>query len=224
MEPFKFIRSLEDLLYEMVISLILFPVTLVRIVLRPVAMMRVIQQESGEADAGHYSDNLNPPLCFLFAIFGAHLAAMPFGASQIAQSGNALARLAMASEENTLLFRAATFLIWPVVGALVWHQVAGVALDRNLVRPIFYQQFYLAAPFALLVSFAVSNSADFVHANFAPVTALMVAAALWFVVAQARVTQAVLDCSAARGWSMAVAILAAGSAAFYTLMLVAMRV
>ena len=37
MEPFNFIRSLEDLLYEMVISLILFPVTLLRVVLRPAA-------------------------------------------------------------------------------------------------------------------------------------------------------------------------------------------
>ena len=224
MEPFKFIRSLEDLLYEMVISLILFPVTLVRIVLRPVAMMRVIQQESGEADAGHYSDNLNPPLCFLFAIFAAHIAAMPFGASQIAQSGNALARLAMASEENTLLFRAATFLIWPAVGALVWRQVARVALDRNLLRPIFYQQFYLAAPFALLVSFATSTSADFVHANFALVTVLMAAAALWFVAAQARVAQAMLRCGALRSWLTALAILATGGALFIAMMQVAMSV
>jgi hypothetical protein len=99
-----------------------------------------------------------------------------------------------------------------------------VALDRNLLRPIFYQQFYLAAPFALLVSFTTSTSADFVHANYAAVTALMVAAALWFVVAQARGAQAMLGCSAARSWLTALAILATGGALFIAMMEVAMSV
>lgn len=64
----KLLKSLEELLYELVSWLVFYPLTMWRSVVRPLTMMRYADAELTDEPADQYEDTLSPPLFLLITL------------------------------------------------------------------------------------------------------------------------------------------------------------
>jgi len=143
------VRSLEDLLYEVVSWLIFYPRTLWRILISPDRATRYSEDEQDDVGADRYSDSLSPPLLLMITIGLTHLLEVAIGANAPAGSGELGAALSK-SPQNLLIMRAIIFSIIPLVIATISLKKRGLEIDRQTLRMPFYSQCFFLTPFALM--------------------------------------------------------------------------
>lgn len=145
------VRSLEELLYEVMTWLIFVPRTLWRILVNPTRMTLYSEEEQDDPAAARFEDALSPPLLLMLTLVllhGFELAAdlpVPQGTGPIAEA-------IFANEKSLLMFRALVFSLFPLVIATQALRRQHRPIDRLTLRVPFYAQCYLVAPFALLFS------------------------------------------------------------------------
>jgi hypothetical protein len=144
----RIVRSLEDLLYEVIAWLVFYPRTLGRILLRPSEMLRYSDTELTDTPDDQYVDTLSPPLFLMLTVLIAHGVELALGTSTATPKGT-IGRMLLSSEQNLLLMRSLLFSIYALVGATTLLRLRRVPLDRKTMRGPFYAQCYLIAPFAL---------------------------------------------------------------------------
>ena len=184
MDFLKIIRSLEELLYEVMTWLVFYPRTMWRIVTRPSATTRYSENEETQPVAEQYTDTLSPPLLLLLTILIAHGLELGLGA-RMPPTSTAVGSALLGSEQNLLMLRALLFSVFPLVAATMLLGRRGIPVDRKTLRGPFFSQCYLTAPFALAVS---GGSALVRMAPQATRTAGLVAMAIgvaWYVGAEA---------------------------------------
>ena len=148
------LKSLDELLFETIGWLLFWPLTLFKTIRHPRRMLAYGSRELNEAEAKPYSDTLQPPL-FLFLtvvlIHGIELATV--GESTIVTSTVGLNAL-IDDDTNLLLLRLVSFGALPLILAarLIWRQ--GKTLDREVLRPHFYAQCYVAGALAFMMGIA----------------------------------------------------------------------
>ena len=147
MDFMKLLKSLDDFLYEVVGWIVFYPITLVRSVLKPVAMLRYSDRELLEPDEEQYTDTFNPPIFLLITLLIAYLL------GKVIQPEIKLSSL-LSKDTDLLLFRGVIFSIFPVLMSVDLLRHQGKRIDRVALRPLFYGQCFIAAPFALVVSIA----------------------------------------------------------------------
>ena len=157
MDFIKLIRSLEELLYEVVTWLVFYPRTMWRILAHPAATTRYSEDEQGDAPAEQYTDTLSPPLLLMLTILIAHGFELGMGA-KMPETKTAVAKALFGSEQNLLMLRALLFSIFPLVAATTLLGRRKLVLDRTALRGPFFSQCYLAAPFALVASVAAATT------------------------------------------------------------------
>jgi hypothetical protein len=147
MDFMKLLKSLDDFLYEVVGWIVFYPITLLRSVLNPVEMLRYSDRELLEPDEEQYTDTFNPPIFLLITLLITYLL------GKVIQPQIKLSNL-ISKDTDLLLFRGVIFSIFPVLMAvdLLKHQKKRI--DRVALRPLFYGQCFIAAPFALVASIA----------------------------------------------------------------------
>ncbi|MCX8573066.1 permease, partial [Aminobacter sp. MET-1] len=64
----KLLKSLEELLYELVSWLVFYPITMWRCVAAPLTMMRYADTELADRPEDQYDDTLSPPLFLLITL------------------------------------------------------------------------------------------------------------------------------------------------------------
>ena len=153
MDFIKVIRSLEELLYEVMTWLVFYPRTMWRIVAHPAATTRYSEDEQADAPAEQYTDTLSPPLLLMLTILIAHGFELGMGA-KMPETKTAVAKALFGSEQNLLMLRALVFSIFPLVAATTLLGRRQLVLDRTTLRAPFFSQCYLTAPFALVISVA----------------------------------------------------------------------
>jgi len=72
MNFFNLLKSLDELLYEIMSWLIFYPVTLWRTLVRPLKMMDYSDLEQRDAEEKQYTDTLAPPLFLLLTLIIGH--------------------------------------------------------------------------------------------------------------------------------------------------------
>lgn len=150
----QLLKSLDELLYEVMSWLIFYPVTLWRALTRPVRMMDYSDHELGQAEAEQYVDTLRPPLFLLVSLLLAHaLELLVVGDSPLIASHQRLAAL-VDDDTSLLLMRLVVFSVFPLVFATEMVRAQHRGLTRDTLRRPFYAQCYAAAPFALMMSVA----------------------------------------------------------------------
>jgi hypothetical protein len=183
MDFLKILKSFEEFVYEALTWLILVPRTLLRIVASPVRMTDYVAQEM-DKDESRFKASVSPPLLLILCVLFAHFVDLATRA-QTAEKNGTLASVILASEQNLLLYRTIAFGVWALAGAACLLACLRQPIDRETLRPPFYEQCYLVAPFALAVSVCASlllTDGDWAK----PVASLgTVIAALWFFAAQA---------------------------------------
>lgn len=155
MDFLKIVKSIEELLYEVMAWLVFYPNTLWRVVRHPSKMMRYSDVEQTEAPDRQYSDTLSPPLFLMLSILIAHAIEVAMHEQIVLRGG--LAGELVSSHEYLLMLRAIAFSIAPLMFACAVLRGLGQNIDRETLRAPFFSQCYVAAPFAL--AFGLSSVA-----------------------------------------------------------------
>jgi hypothetical protein len=147
MDFMKLLKSLDDFLYEVVGWIVFYPITFFRSVLKPVEMLRYSDRELLEPEEEQYTDTFNPPIFLLITLLIAYLL------GKVVQPQIKISNL-LSKDTDLLLFRGVIFSIFPVLMAVDLLRHQGKRIDRVALRPLFYGQCFIAAPFALVASIA----------------------------------------------------------------------
>ena len=182
MDFMRLLQSLEELLYELVSWLVFYPVTLWRTLTHPRQMMRYADVELGDTLEERYKDTLSPPLFLLLTLLLAHGLELAL----IAHRDDGMLPQILRNDTNLLIFRAFLFSIFPLLMAVRLLRKSGADLDRETLKPPFYSQCYVAAPFA----FGVSAGANFARTGQQTLVAagivILVLSLLWYLVVETR--------------------------------------
>jgi hypothetical protein len=162
-------RSIEDLLYEAMTSLLFYPRALWRVLL---------EAGRGEAAGGPVAGLVSPPLFLMISILIAHALERAMGAG-----GD---RPVAVSQVSLLIFRLLAFSLFPLVMTVGALRREGLPIDHATLREPFYRQCVYTAPFSISVCVA----AVLVQSPAAPVrmagAVLTLAATAWYLCVQTR--------------------------------------
>lgn len=196
MDFIRILRSLEELLYELITWIVLYPRTLWRSAVSPLRMLRYSQRELADRPDERYAETLSPVLFLMLTLALSHAVDQSVVPDSFEMRG-LMARL-MSSEQNQLITRSVAFAIFPLVYASQQLRREDRQLDRNTLRTPFFGQCYIAAVF----SFTVGLSAIMLRLSWGWFTYLGAVAAIasvaWYVVVEARWLREYYDVA---GWS-----------------------
>jgi hypothetical protein len=145
------LRSIEDLLYELMTWLLFYPRTLWQVIRHPVRMAAYSDTEQKDTPEEQYTDTLSPPLFLVLSILIAHAIELSLH-TRIGAPREGFAKSLLSSQENLLFLRCILFSIYPLTFASTLVMRSEHDLDRNTLRGPFFSQCYLAGLFALLLS------------------------------------------------------------------------
>lgn len=174
------LKSLDDLLFELMSWIVFYPITLWRTIRHPWAMMDYASRELGVAEDNQYDDTLSPPLFLLVTLLLSHSFELALvGQSKLVEDKRGLAAL-VTDDTSLLLLRLLFFSIFPLIMALQLVRKQKGGLTRDTLRRPFYAQCYLAGPFALLVG--LGGVFGQLSRSWSPLVglALIVLAFLWY--------------------------------------------
>lgn len=149
MNLMQWLNSFDELLFEVLSWLVFFPVTLWRVLRHPLSMMAYAETQLALPDDDQYGDTVSPPIFLVLSLLISQALELALtGTNAIVQNRHGLAGLV---DDNTslLLLRLILFGVFPLLMATRLVRKRGAGLDRRTLKPAFYAQCYLAAPFAL---------------------------------------------------------------------------
>lgn len=182
MDFMKILRSFEEFIFEATSWLIFYPLTMWRIIRRPLATMDYSDREQTDSEDKRYDDALSPPLVLLATIVLWNLIGIEAHVPELEASSAAMKTLT-ASQQNVVLFRSLVFSLIPVVSAASLVHRQGKKLSRQSLRAPFYAQCYLAAPCVMVVSAGGIVFQRHDIPNLIGLT-VMVMGAVWFLIVQ----------------------------------------
>jgi hypothetical protein len=202
------IRSLEELLYEVMSWLIFYPRTLWRPFRDPVAVTAYSDAEQNDRPAEQYTETLSPPLLLMITMVLTYALSRGIGNLE-PRATTEVGKEIVNSAKNLLLLRALIFAVIPLVISVIALTRNGTPIDRTTLRRPFYGQCFLVTPFALLLQTAIAIQRLPGWGNAAGIT-LALLAFLWFGWAQTGwfAARLAVPRGAAAGWAT-IAILTA---------------
>ena len=196
----SFLKSLDDLLFEVMSWLVFYPLTLWRALTQPLVMMRYADTELKDAPERQYSDVLSPPLFLLLTLLISHLVELAVvGDSPLIASKHGLA--AMITDDTSLIaLRLVAFATFPLTMAVRMVRAKRQKLERETLKLPFYSQCYAAGPLALMFSVGTTLG-QCVPAGVRLIGGLLALGAVaWFLVLETLWFRRLLKC----GWWRAV--------------------
>jgi hypothetical protein len=142
----KLLKSLEELLYELVSWLVFYPITIWRSVAHPLAMMRYADVELSDTLEKQFDDTLSPPLFLLITL----LIAQAVSSALPSVVDTSTLPKVLSSPYNLLIARGVIFSVFPLVMAVTILRRKSIRLTRDTLRPPFYSQCYVVAPFVFV--------------------------------------------------------------------------
>lgn len=220
MDFMKLLKSLEELLYELVSWLLFYPLTMWRAVAAPLSMMRYADIELADRLEDQYDDMLSPPLFLLITLL------LSQGVSAFLPSIHdpGLAARELGSGSNLLIARGVIFGIYPLSMAVTLLRWKNIRITRNSLRPPFFSQCYVAAPFTFVLVLGFDVASMPAEHGLAAGLAIMALAMIWYAQAQMRWLMQDLRIGIVKaGVAFSGAFLVATSAAFLLAVLVALE-
>ncbi len=195
MDFMKLLKSVEDLLYEVVSWLVFYPITLWRSITSPLRMMQYADDELADRPEDQYSDTLSPPLFLLLTLLLAQVISSGIPSIYTDASLPPL----LASTANLLLARGVIFGVLPLVMAVTLVRRKATRLTREALRPPFYSQCYVATVFVFVAGLGLDLLLVPHLAGSTAGTLVIALATLWYGVAQVRWFKHDLGISTAAG-------------------------
>lgn len=184
MDFLKILKSFEEFVYEALTWLVLLPRTLWRIVVSPRRMTAYAAAELASQSETRFSEAISPPLLLILSVLIAHFIDLAVR-HPVPVAGDGLGGIVLSSEQNLLLYRTIAFGVWSLAGAVYMLVLTGRPVDRETLRAPFYEQCYLVAPFAFVLSVSLTLIA--LDRPWALLTAVAssLATTVWFWLVQA---------------------------------------
>jgi len=203
MNALTLLKSVEELLYEVVSWLVFYPKTLWMTLSRPLRTMAYSDREQRDKPDQQYLDTLSPPLFLVLSILLAHGIEIVAGLN-IDQSRTAIGRMITGNEQTLLAVRALMFSLYPLAYAGLFLALSRKRIDRETFRAPFFAQCFLSGTLAILISLGsigVRYPSDV--ATLAGLV-LMVVTMVWFLWVQTRWLARIegIGRAAALGWSV----------------------
>ena len=210
MDFLRIIKSIEELLYELITWLVFYPRTMWRIVRDPLAMARYSDEQQQLATDAQYADALSPPLLLMLTVLISH--GVEVAAGNQLEGTSAFAKYMASSEQNLLIMRSVLASVYALIGATTLMRRKGQPITRAYLRVPFFSQCYITAPFML--AFSVGASVARVAPEDWKLAPLLLALASlgWYLATQAGWFARRLPLRRAQAWTLAVWVsLQAGS-------------
>lgn len=184
----KLLKSMEELLYEVMTWLVFYPRTLWLSVRHPLRMMDYSDNELKQRVDHQYTDTVSPPLFLILSLLVGHALELAVsGQSEMVRNTQGLDAL-ISSDTNLIALRAISYALFPLILTIRFLRITGQRLDRETMRPAFYSQCYLTAPYALLfggLTLVSARAPTWMHmaalaAGLTALVAYQVIQTLWF--------------------------------------------
>jgi hypothetical protein len=219
MDFMRLLKSIEELLYELVSWLLFYPLTMWRTLHQPQAMMRYADLELTDDVSEQYTETLSPPLFLLITLMLAHGVELGL----VNQTTPWAPPPLLANDSNLLMFRAVAFSILPLLMAVKLLRHKGARLTRDTLRAPFFSQCYVTSPFALALSVGMLLTRTDNQTARVTGLACVLAAFAWYVIVETRWFKADLGLSTTGAvlrvvWTLLqalIAILLVGAAIVY---------
>ena len=199
MDFMKLLKSLEELLYEVMVMLVFYPRTLWLTIRYPQRMMDYADTELGDVQSEQYTDTLSPPLFLMICLAISH----GIFVSVNPQGSSALPGM-LRQTENLLAFRLFLFSLFSLMMALRLLKALDLALDRESLRAPFYSQCFITAPVAMALGFAQSIPYLLGAVGTTVAGAMLAVAVAWYLYQQAHWFRGKLAVSLPRAWWIAI--------------------
>ncbi|MFC7380418.1 hypothetical protein [Brevundimonas sp. GCM10030266] len=179
------LRSVEELLYEVMSWLLFYPRTLFMTLRHPLKTMRYSDSEQRDKPEKQYLETLSPPMFLVLSILLAHGLEMMLGFG-VEQHRNGIGELVTSSDQNLLIFRALMFSLHPLIFAWAWLKLSGRKVDRDTLRPPFFAQCYLSGATSILVSLGSMAVRDPAEWTTLAGVLVIVISTIWYIAIQRR--------------------------------------
>lgn len=206
MDFMNLLKSFENFVFEVVSWLYFYPRTLWLSLFRPGEMMAYADDELDDLPGEQYESTISPPLFLLITILLATWASDAIsGPDDPATTPEFLL-----DWKNSLLLTASIFSVYPLVLAIALLVQHKREIDRRALRPPFYSQCFVAAPFALANAIAMALFALETETAMIGGLAIFAATLLWYFVLQTRWFASQLSAPMLRASRIAATAIAAG--------------
>jgi len=177
MHFFNLLKSIDDILYEIALWLVLYPLTLWRTLRHPRQMMEYGAAQLKRPPSEQYRDSLSPPIFLFLTVFVAAMLELSFvGENKLIQDTDGMAGL-ISDEPSLIGLRVIAFATFPIFMAVRTVVLSGGKLGRDSLQQPFFAQCYATVPFTLILSLA--GTVAQLHSDWAPPLAVaMVTAAI----------------------------------------------
>lgn len=182
MDFMNILKSFENFIFEVVGWLYFYPRTMFLSLFRPGEMMAYADDELDDLPADQYESTISPPLFLLITIVLATWASDSISGPDDPATTPAL----LLDWKNSLLLTASIYSVYPLVMAIALLRQRHRQIDRRALRPPFYSQCFVAAPFALANALAISLFALENDNAMIGGGAIFVATLIWYFILQAR--------------------------------------
>ena len=176
MDFMKILRSLEELLYEVMTWLVFYPRTVVLTLFWPVRTLEYSRLEYDRPTDERYDRTLSPPLFLLLSLLLSHLLELVLHFSTPEMEASPLSRL---SDQNLVIVRSLFFAVFPLMFALHQVKAIGLPLSRTSLRGPFFVECYPAAVFALMLQVGMTTAGAVPNAQV-PGGLLAAGAVVWY--------------------------------------------
>jgi hypothetical protein len=171
MNFFQFLKSLDDLLYEVVSWLAFYPITIWQALMHPIVMMDYASAELDKPADEQFDAALSPPILLLLTVLVAHgIELATVGESKLVADTRGFAGL-ISDDTSLILLRLVAFASFPLILAVHTVRRQQIPLTRASLEAPFFAQCYANAPFALVLSL----SATFLQVPERPIQLLALA-------------------------------------------------
>jgi len=180
MDFMRLLKSIEELLYELISWVIFYPLTLWRIIRHPLATLGYAERELQQPEEQQFDDAVSPPILLLVSLGLVHVLSRTVLEDAPAMTG------IFADERNLLAFRAIMFSMFPLLFSLIQLRVERARVTRSIFKPIFYAQCYATVPFVISLTLGLlfmSDETDMVSMMVG--LGLMLTGLVWYGVVQA---------------------------------------
>jgi len=215
LDLYKLLKSLEEFLYEIIVLLVFYPRTMWLSLRYPQRMMDYADTELGDVQSGQYTDTVSPPLFLMITLGLTYLFGLMVQPPSAAQDVPSL----LSDPERMLVFRVFAFSLLPLLLSLRLMHDLSIKLDRDTLRPPFFSQCFVTAPFAMGIGIGISLATMAGPPVALPGKILLALSCCWYVRQQAHWFATKRGTGLRRGWATALATFVLGWAAIIGLVL-----
>lgn len=184
MDFMKILRSLEELVFEVMSWLVFYPLAFFRTLLTPLRMLDHAHAELRKPEEQQFDDALSPPLFLILSLLIFHLirlAVAPMAPTPLLDTPVK----ALRSHENAVIFQSVLYGVFPLLFSIERTLTARQPMTRKTLRDHVYPECFPAAVYALVVGLALMVLSGW-PALRPHATLLFVGISTWYVATETR--------------------------------------